>query len=86
MTELRKKASQPKHHSFIESIINVAVGLGINIMGQHLVFPLFGIYITWGQNLQIAGIFTVISIIRSYCLRRGFNAILMRKISNDFRD
>lgn len=80
MNELRKKASQPKHHSFIESIVNVAVGLGINIIAQHLVFPLFGIYISWGQNLQIAGIFTVISIIRSYCLRRGFNHYHIRKL------
>lgn len=80
MNELRKKASQPKHHSFIESIVNVAVGLGINITAQHLVFPLFGIYISWGQNLQIAGIFTVISIIRSYCLRRGFNHYHIRKL------
>lgn len=73
MNKIQKAASQPKYHSFIESIINVAVGLGINIMAQHLLFPLFGIYISWGQNLQIAGIFTIISIIRSYCLRRGFN-------------
>ena len=80
MTELRKKASQPKHHSFIESIINVVVGLGINIIAQRLVFPLFGIYITWGQNLQIAGIFTIISIARSYLLRRGFNWLHIRKL------
>ena len=73
MTTLKQKASQPRVHSFFESIINVAVGLGINILAQHLIFPLFGIYISWGQNLRIAMIFTVISIARSYLLRRGFN-------------
>lgn len=79
MNPLQQKASQPKHHSFVESIINVTVGLVINITAQHLIFPIFGIYISWSQNFSIAMIFTVISIIRSYALRRGFNWWHVRK-------
>ena len=81
MNDTQRIASQPKGMSLTESIINVLVGLLINITAQHLVFPLFGIYITWGQNLQIAMIFTVISIIRSYVLRRGFNWWHIRKLT-----
>ena len=70
---LRQIASQPKSHSFLESIFNVAVGLGINVTAQAIIFPWFGIFIPLSSNLQIAMIFTVISIVRSYCLRRGMN-------------
>lgn len=72
-------ASQKRFHSFLESIVNVAVGLGINIMAQHYVFPIFEIHITWAQNFGIAMIFTVISIIRSYLLRRAFNGLHVKQ-------
>lgn len=65
--------TQKKRHSFIESIANTAIGLGINVTAQHLVFPLFGIYISWHENLTIAVIFTFISILRGYVIRRIFN-------------
>lgn len=70
--------SQPRKHSAYESVINVIVGLSINIVAQALVFPLFGIYIPLSTNLSIAGVFTVISIARSYSLRRFFNWIHVR--------
>ena len=37
-----------------------------------LVFPLFGLDTTLGQNLAIGAIFTVVSLVRSYLLRRVF--------------
>lgn len=64
---------QKKRHSLIESIANTAIGFGINVTAQHLIFPLFGIFISWSENLTIAMFFTVISIIRGYVLRRVFN-------------
>ena len=66
-------ASQKKSHSFMEAIVNVLVGLCINLTAQVLIFPLFGIHIPLSSSLEIAGIFTVISIIRSFVLRRVFN-------------
>lgn len=80
MNELQKKASQPKGMSLTESIINILVGLVINITAQHFVFPMLGIYISWGTNITIAMIFTVISIIRSFTLRRAFNWWHIRKL------
>jgi len=80
MTDLRRKASQTKAYSFIESIFNVLVGLGINVGLQTIVFPWFGIYIPFSDNLKIAGIFTVVSIARSFLLRRGFNWWHVRKM------
>ncbi len=64
---------QSKKRSFIESIVNILVGVGVALGSQYLVFPMFDIHITFGEHLGITGYFTAISLIRSYCIRRGFN-------------
>lgn len=64
---------QSKKHSFLESIVNVAIGYGIAILSQIAIFPLFGIHIPLRDNLLIGVIFTIVSIVRSYALRRAFN-------------
>jgi len=65
--------TQTKKRSFIESWVNVILGLGINILLQRLLFPLYGWDITLDHNIQLSLIFTVFSVIRSYGLRRMFN-------------
>lgn len=64
---------QLKRHSFLESVVNVAVGYGVALLSQIIVSPLFNIQCSLRQNTYIGLIFTVISIIRSYFLRRIFN-------------
>ena len=66
---------QLKRHSLIESITNVAVGYGVALVSQIVVFPWFGIHVTLRDNLWIGLWFTVISIARSYVLRRVFTRI-----------
>jgi hypothetical protein len=73
-------SKQTRHASLIETIVNTAVGLGINLAAQVLVFPLFGIYIHITTNLAIAGIFTAISIIRGFVMRRIFETLRVRGI------
>lgn len=70
--------SQTKKHSFIESITNVAVGYGVALLSQIVIFPYFGIKVSLKQNMVIGCFFTVISILRSYVLRRIFNFITVR--------
>jgi hypothetical protein len=64
---------QKKSHSLIESFINVLVGYGITLAAQLVIFPRFGIHISMSDNLMIGALFTVVSIVRSYALRRLFN-------------
>ncbi len=66
---------QTRIQSFIESFINVAIGYGIALASQIIVFPLFGINIPISDNILIGVIFTSISIARSYMVRRLFNKI-----------
>lgn len=67
--------SQPRIYSLIESIANVAIGFGVALVTQIAVFPLFGIHAQISDQLGIAAIFTVVSIARSYLVRRVFNRI-----------
>ena len=64
---------QTRLQSFIESVANIAVGYGVALASQLMVFPLFGIHIPLSTNLGIGAIFTVISLVRSYVIRRWFN-------------
>jgi uncharacterized protein (DUF2062 family) len=64
--------SQSRAMSFIEAIANVAVGYGVAVATQIVVFPWFGLQTTMAENLAMGGIFTVVSILRSYSLRRLF--------------
>lgn len=65
--------SQSRRHSFVESLANVAVGYGIAVLTQAVVFPWFGIRVPMHDHLAIGALFTVVSIARSYAIRRLFN-------------
>ena len=70
--------TQTKTQSAIESVANVAVGYGVSLAANATILPLFGITISTADNLAIGAIYTAISIVRSYCVRRAFN----RRISH----
>lgn len=65
--------SQSRTHSALESVANVAVGYAVAVTAQIVVFPWFGIHIPVSDNLSIGALFTVVSLCRSYLLRRLFN-------------
>jgi hypothetical protein len=67
--------------SLVEAITNVIVGYGVAVVTQILIFPLFGLHTTLAQNLKMGAVFTVVSIARSFALRRVFEAIRMRGTS-----
>jgi len=70
---------QSRFMSLVESITNVLVGFGVAILTQALVFPLFGIHVTMGDQVAIGGVFSAVSLIRGYLLRRLFEAILVER-------
>lgn len=59
--------------SLVEAATNVLVGYGVAVATQVMIFPLFGLNASLDQNLAIGSIFTVVSLVRSYALRRVFN-------------
>lgn len=73
--------TQTRLGSLIEALINTCIGFGINYSANLLIFPLFGFHITLGENFVMGLIYTVISVVRSYCIRRWFNARLHKLAS-----
>lgn len=73
---------QTRLQSLIEAWANVAIGYFVALAAQLIVFPLYDIEVSMSQNIQIGLIFTVVSIARSYALRRLFNRSLRIKLEN----
>lgn len=69
---------QSKLQSLWESFVNILIGYLVALASQLLVFPLFDINIPFTDNLLIGLYFTIISLARSYIIRRYFN----KKVSN----
>ena len=66
---------QSRLMSLVESIANVIIGYGVAVITQILIFPIFELHTTLAQNLQMGAVFTVVSIARSFALRRLFEAV-----------
>jgi hypothetical protein len=67
--------AQSRAMSLVEALANVAVGYGVAVATQIMVFPLFGLAVSLGDNLMIGCIFTIVSLIRVYLLRRLFKRL-----------
>ena len=65
---------QTKRQSLTESIVNVVIGYLVAVVSQILIFPFFDIVVTIWDNLLIGLWFTIVSILRSYLIRRYYNA------------
>lgn len=72
---MNKTTGQSKLHSFCESLCNVLIGYVIAIGSQLVILPLYDIHVTFSQNLTMGLLFTIISFVRNYILRRWFNKI-----------
>ena len=67
--------TQSRTMSAAESVANVLIGYGIALATQVVVFDALAIPVSLEQNLWIGVVFTVVSLVRSYLLRRMFNRL-----------
>jgi hypothetical protein len=74
---------QTRLGSLIETLINIGTGFLISMLINIWILPQVGCQVTTGQNVFIVVVFTVASIIRSYVLRRIFNALTVRSLRRD---
>ena len=66
---------QTRLMSLVEAVANVAVGYGLAVLTQLVIFPWFGLPAHVSDALAIGAIFTLISIARSFALRRLFERL-----------
>ena len=65
---------QSKRQSLIETLTSVFVGWLIGVILNLTILPLFDYNITVVDSLWVSLIFTVVSVIRGYVIRRWFNS------------
>ena len=64
--------SQSRRLSLAEAGANVTLGYLIAVATQMIVFPWFGLKVSLSDNLAISAVFTGLSLLRSYVMRRLF--------------
>lgn len=64
---------QTRIDSFMEAVTNTSIGFVISMMTWLVISEVYNFHTSFADDLGITGIFTVISIARSYILRRIFN-------------
>ena len=64
---------QTKKGSLAESITNILIGYFVALLSQIIIFPLVGVEASLDQNIVIGLLFTVVSLCRSYAVRRVYN-------------
>lgn len=67
--------AQSRLGSVVESVVNVLIGYGVAVGAQIAIFPLFGVNLPVSDNMLIGLLFTAVSLVRSYALRRLFNRL-----------
>lgn len=63
---------QSKKESLLESVANIVIGMGIGLTAQLIIFPLVGLDVSLNQNIKILIAFTLVSLARTYFIRRFF--------------
>lgn len=66
---------QSRLGSAVEACINVAVGFGVSWGANLVILPAFGYPVSAGDAFWMGVAFTVLSLVRSYALRRLFNRL-----------
>lgn len=65
--------TQTRLQSMIEVGVGVAIGYFVALATQLIAFPLLSIPVSLSNNFLLGLIFTVVSVIRGYFVRRLFN-------------
>ena len=65
---------QSKKQSLIESLTSTTIGIIIGIVLNLTILPIFGYPVSVSDSLWISLIFTAVSVIRGYIIRRVFNS------------
>lgn len=77
--------SQSRLSSLTEALINTAIGFIITMTVLPFVNLMCGIHMSVGQASLSTLIFTIVSIVRGYVIRRFFENNIARQILNKFK-
>lgn len=61
--------------SLVEAVSNTVLGFVVAVAANAIVLPLFGFPVSFADSAAIGAVFTAIAIVRSYLVRRLFEAL-----------
>ncbi|QIV65918.1 hypothetical protein Cp1R7AA1_133 [Mesorhizobium phage Cp1R7A-A1] len=64
--------SQSAKMSMLEAVANTASGYAISVLTYQIVMPLLGFNTSWSDSILLVGVFSAISIVRNFFIRRLF--------------
>lgn len=64
--------TQTRRGSLVEALTNIVIGFSINYAANLLILPLFGFHIGLAANFWMGCIYTAVSLVRQYAIRRWF--------------
>lgn len=73
LDQVEASKKQSKIDSFMEALTNTMIGFWVAVAANFAILPLFGYTPSFGDSTLIALLFTIVSIVRSYIIRRLFN-------------
>jgi hypothetical protein len=73
LVQRARDAGQSRRLSLLEAILNTLIGFWISVLANLFLLPIWGFKVSLLQSIEIGIAFTLVSILRSYLLRRAFN-------------
>lgn len=67
---------QSRRSAIFEAWTNVVIGFSVNYFANFAILPLIGVHISPADNFWLGWLYTAVSVMRSYAIRRWFNARL----------
>jgi hypothetical protein len=68
-------AGQSRSASLFETLTSTLLGFVLSVVVQRTLFPAMGHDFALAENMVVASVFTAVSILRGYTVRRVFNAL-----------
>ncbi len=74
-----RHGGQSMRDSIAETWTNIAIGFAINYAMNMAILPMAGLPVSAGGAFWIGAIFTGVSVLRAFVLRRAFNRRMVRR-------
>lgn len=65
---------QTRRGAIVEAWVNILIGFSVNFAVNIVLLPMVGAELTAANNFMLGWVYTAISIVRQYAIRRWFNA------------
>jgi hypothetical protein len=73
ITHINQGPGQTRKDSMIEAWMNITIGFSINFAANLVFLPMVGATFTLAENFWLGWIYTAISVLRQFAIRRWYN-------------